>query len=499
MTVDPVVPAAVRETHSAVVLLFGDRAYKVKKPVDLGFLDFTTREARLRACQDEVRLNSRLTPDVYLGVADVIGPDGSTCDHLVVMRRMPDDRRLSTLVETGQDVTAVLRQVARDVAAFHAGAGTGAQISTAGAPTALAARWRANLDGLREHAPYLDRDVLDEVVRVEKLALRYVDGCAPLLTERVRAGLVRDGHGDLLADDVFCLDDGPRVLDCLEFDDQLRWMDVLDDVCCLAMDLERLGAPTAADRLLADYEEFSGVPQPVSLRHHYVAYRALMRAKVAAIRGAAAADPPARAAALDESARLVRIAREHLEQGRVRLVVVGGPPASGKSTLAGALADRLGATLLSSDRVRKEAHGVDPHVHAPAGLDEGLYDEESTRRTYQALASLAAGFLTRGETVVVDASCTRRWQRDVLAGAARSALAELAELQCWAPADTLQARLRDRGNTPDPFSDAGFEVGRALAQRTEDWPTAVRVDTGGRLADGLGAALTALGQGRGTS
>ena len=482
-------PAAVRETHSAVVLLWGDRAYKAKKPVDLGFLDFSTRQARLRACHEEVRLNRRLTPDVYLGVADVIGPDGELCDHLVVMRRMPDERRLSTLVEAEADVSTVVRQIARDVAAFHARAPTGVEIAQSGSPQALTGRWRSNIDGVRRHAT---TSVAGDIDRVERLALRYVDGRGTLLAERVRAGLVRDGHGDLLAGDVFCLDDGPRVLDCLEFDDRLRWMDVLDDVCCLAMDLERLGARAAAEQLLAAYEEFSGTSQPVSLRHHYVAYRALMRAKVAALRAAGTGDDPVHETAVAQTATLVRVALGHLEEGRVRLVVVGGPPASGKSTIAGAVADRLGATLLTSDRVRKEVHGRDPCRHAPAALDQGLYDEQATRRTYQELAALAASLLRRGENVVVDASFTRGWQRQLLSDVARDTSADLDELRCSAPASTRQDRLRARRRDPAYLSDADAEVGAALAARTEAWPTALVVDTGGRRVDAISDAHSAL-------
>lgn len=493
MTAERMLPAQVRETHSAVVILLGDRAYKVKKPVDLGFLDFRTRQSRERACHAELELNRRLAPDVYLGVADVLGPDGQPCDHLVVMRRMPDDRRLSALVAAGADVSAVVRHLARDVAVFHSHAATGPQISRAGSPEALTARWRSNIAGIREQAQTDPGLVdLDLVARVEHLALRYIEGRAELLTERAAAGLVRDGHGDLLADDIFCLDDGPRVLDCLDFDDELRWMDVLDDVACLAMDLERLGSAAAAQQLLVDYEEFSGEPAPASLRHHYVAYRALMRAKVTALRASEVTDPEQRSAILADVDRLVRLARQHCERGRVRCVLVGGPPASGKTTVAAGLAERMGAALLSADRVRKQAHGLDPRQHAPAAVDAGLYQEEATRRTYEELAALAGRLLVRGQSVVIDASCTWSWQRETLRQAAQAAVADLTELRCSAPTAVLQGRLRGRVQTPDALSDAGPAVGAALADRAEPWPTASVVDTGGRVQDAVEAAAAAI-------
>src|SRR5665647_1118038 len=330
--------AAVRETHSAVVVLLGDRAYKIKKPVDLGFLDFRSVESRREACHRELALNRRMTPDVYIGVADVTGADGAPCEHVLVMHRMPDERRLALLVRNGVEVRNDLRQLARDVAAFHASAPTDQAITSCGSAEALTERWRSNTEGLRELGPMLvTKATLDEI---EELALRYVGGREPLLSSRMRAGLVRDGHGDLLAEDIFCLADGPRALDCLDFDDRLRWMDVLDDVATLAMDLERLGALQAAQSWLSDYAEFSGVAQPVSLSHHYIAYRAVMRAKVAAIveRGSAQADS---AAAAEQTRTLALLGLSHLRAGRVRLILLGGGPASGKSTLAEAWAMRF--------------------------------------------------------------------------------------------------------------------------------------------------------------
>ncbi len=177
-----------------------------------------------------------------------------------------------------------------------------------------------------------------------------------------------DGHGDLLAEDIFCLDDGPRVLDCLEFDDRLRYVDGLDDAAFLAMDLEQLGTPEAAAFFLAEYSEYSGDPTPASLRHHYVAYRAFVRAKVSLIQarqGAPGTETAAR--------RLITAALRHLRASAVGLTLVGGLPGSGKSTLSGALADRLGVTLLSSDRLRKELAGIPAEQPAAARYKE-LHD-----------------------------------------------------------------------------------------------------------------------------
>ncbi|HET8768137.1 MAG TPA: AAA family ATPase [Pedococcus sp.] len=466
--------ADVRETHSAVVVLLGDRAYKVKKPVDLGFLDFTTLESRTAAISRELRLNRRTAPDVYLGTLEVRDAGGTVCDHLLVMRRMPEDRRLATLVRAGVDVTVPLRQLARDLAAFHSTARTGAAVDACGSPEALRGRWVDNLRGLRQHpVDTVPPQLLDQV---EQLALEFVEGRAPLLQSRIDAGLVRDGHGDLLADDVFCLEDGPRALDCLDFADELRWMDVLDDAACLATDLERLGDPRAGERFLHDYEEFSGRRQPPALRHHYTAYRAVMRAKVAAIRAGAHGLPSGPDA--DEVRQLLDIGLAHLLQGRVRLVLVGGGPGSGKSTLSSGLADRLGAVLMASDPERKALMGLDPTSHAPAAFGEGIYTREATERTYASLADRARVLLGLGETVVVDASFSEAAQREVFRQVGATTSTPVAELVCTATPEELERRLLRRADVPDEHSDADLAIGRRLAATADPWPEAVAVETG---------------------
>ncbi|HEY3014803.1 MAG TPA: hypothetical protein VGJ41_06815, partial [Nocardioides sp.] len=247
-----------RETHSGVVVLVGERAYKAKKAVDLGFLDFTTVDSREAACRREVELNRRLAPDVYDGVAQLHLPDG-TQEPVVVMRRMPDELRLATLVRAGEDVDVPLRALARQLAGLHARSERSPAIDAAGSGAALAARWAASFAAVREYDDVVDPG---ELAMVERMVDRFVAGRTALFDSRVTKGSVVDGHGDLIADDIFCLPDGPRALDCLDFDDRLRYVDGIDDAAFLAMDLERLGAPHLADRFLDWYAEFAGDPAP---------------------------------------------------------------------------------------------------------------------------------------------------------------------------------------------------------------------------------------------
>ncbi|MFI7296605.1 AAA family ATPase [Streptomyces sp. NPDC050121] len=470
------------ETHTAVVLFVGDRAYKVKKPVDLTFLDYTTVAARRAACEQEVALNRRFAPDVYLGVGEFHSPDADVPEPVVVMRRMPTERRLARLVRQGVDVDDALRAIARLLAAHHASAPRGPEVNEQGTRDALASRWEASFAQVRALSD--DGTAPDGVPETVRLVRRYLAGREHLFDMRIEQRRVVDGHGDLLAEDIFCLDDGPRVLDCLEFDDALRYVDGLDDAAFLAMDLEQLGAPQAAAFFLAEYGEYSGDPAPPSLRHHYVAYRAFVRAKVSLIQ-ARQGTPGAEAAVR----RLVTAALQHLRASAVGLTLVGGLPGSGKSTLSGALADRLGVTLLSSDRLRKELAGIPAEQSAAAAYGEGIYSPEWTDKTYAALLDRAASLLSRGESVVLDATWHDAQQREAALRMAERTHADLVALHCHVPSEMTAARLATRA---PGVSDADRDVATAMAVTEPPWPDAVGIDTSGSFQAAVAQALEAI-------
>ena len=475
-------PAAVAETHSATVFFLGDRAYKVKKPVDLGFLDFRSRESREAACHREVELNRRIAPDVYLGVADVHGPDGDLCDHLVVMRRMPVELRLSALVRSGAPVGEHLRHIARLVATLHARSPRSAAADEAAGAAATHRRWSANTDALISQAG----QTFDEtaVALVHGLAARYLDGRGPLFDRRVLDGMAGDGHGDLLADDIFCLPDGPRILDCLDFDEALRIGDGLADAAFLAMDLEHLGRPDLGEDFLAAYREHRGDAWPPSLAHHQVAYRAQVRAKVCAIR----ADQGDHAAAA-EARQLLDLALAHLEAGRVRLVLVGGLPGTGKSTVAAAVAEELPATLLRSDEVRQEGATDEARPQGPAPYREGQYAPDAVAAVYRTVLERAEIALGLGETVVLDASwSTSRWREEAHAVAARTC-SDLVELRCTAPPAVAAERMRHRASLGADPSEATPAIAAAMAADADPWPEAHLVDTTGAVGPTIAAAM----------
>lgn len=454
-----------RETHSGVVLFLGDRAYKFKKPVDLGFLDFREVDQRRSVCEREVELNRRMAPDVYLGVGSLDDPSGVS-EPVVVMRRLPEQYRLSNRVRSAANIGPDLTRIARVIAGFHAGASSSPAIEQAGTVAALRRRWEANLsESAQFRGTFVDPDVLDEIT---SLVRRYLDGREALFEDRIARGAIIDGHGDLTTDDVFCLPDGPRLLDCLEFDDQLRYVDRLDDVSFLAMGLEALGAGDAGRQLVAVWAALLDDPAPVSLMNHFIAYRAFVRAKVACLRAAQTGADHA-----PEVDLFAKIALSHLRAGAVKLVLVGGPPGCGKSTLAGAIADRLGMVTISSDRVRKELSGIDPSVSAAAPVGHGIYDAEHTAATYRELLRRAEMLLRRGESVVLDASWTRANERQQAVSMASDVSAEVVELRCDVDPGTAAARIARRHS----ISDADEHVATALRRETDPWPASRVIDT----------------------
>ena len=294
-----------RETHTGVVVLLGDKAYKAKKPVTTDFLDFSTTDVEQRACEHEVALNRRLAPDSYLGVAHFTGPQGGPAEPVIVMRRYADSTRLASLVKRRSAGRRAPGAIADILARFHSDAARGRAIDAEARSTPSPLRWQENLAELKRYVDtVIPRESLREITR---LAKQFIGGRAELFAERITDRRIVDGHADLLADDIFCLPEGPALLDCLEFDDHLRYVDGIDDAAFLAMDLEFLGRKDLGDHFLDEYSRRADDPAPRSLKDFYIAYRAVVRAKVDCVR----VDQGHRDAAAD-ARRHIDIALEHL-------------------------------------------------------------------------------------------------------------------------------------------------------------------------------------------
>ncbi len=471
----------IAETHTGMVFLVGDRAYKVKKPVVTDFLDFSTLERRERACSHELALNSRLAPGSYLGIAHFTAPGGLP-EPVIVMRRHPDERRLASLVRSGQPVHDQLAAVALVLSRFHAVAARGREVDAQGRVDAITQRWQENLTELARYAggvvPGIDPD---EVAEIGRLAIDYIAGRSVLFARRIGGHKIVDGHADLLADDIFCLDDGPALLDCLEFDDQLRYVDVIDDAAFLAMDLEFLGRPDLGAMFLDSYTRVAEDDAPSSLRDFYIAYRAVVRAKVDCVRHTQG-NPGAAA----DARRHLDVARDHLRAGAVRLIIVGGGPGTGKTTVARALAECLDAQVISTDDVRAEMVSLGEISGTPGVLDEGLYTRENIDAVYQGVLRRAHLGLCEGRTVILDGTWLDERHRESARHQAADSAAQLVEFACIAPLEATVGRIRSRTRTT---SQATPEIATALADRVEGtWPGAHPIDTTTALADSVAQA-----------
>ncbi|MBX5442521.1 MAG: AAA family ATPase, partial [Solirubrobacteraceae bacterium] len=436
-------PVTRRETHGAWVLLTADRAWKLRKPVRLAFLDYSTLERRLAACRAEVAVNAALAPGLYLGVRAVIA-DGDAVrvvpweaaaeplEAVVEMRRFDERDTMAARLADGRLTEADVAAVARRLAAFHAGAGR----CGAGGPSsgdAFAARVRADLDELAALAagrPGLDGDAL------RRFAAAALARRGPLLDERERRGLRRDGHGDLRAEHVVLAGE-PLVFDRLEFDPAMRCTDVAGDLAFLTMDLEALGAAWAARALVAAYAQAGGDPGGPGLHAVLAWQRAIVRLKVALLQD-------------DEDAltRLAPLAERLAWRERVpAALLVSGPPASGKSTLAGRIAEAAGLPVVSTDVVRKGLHGV----AATTRLGAEAYGEDVTERVYAEVGRRAAEAAREHGGVVVDATARsprlRRLLLDALDG-----IGPRVALVCRAAPETLAERARRRAPPPPPVA-----------------------------------------------
>ena len=468
-----------RQTHISYVFLAGDYVYKIKKPVRFSFLDASSLARRHQLCLDEVRLNRRLAPDIYLGVVAIIqsgsgelalsaeavgaAEAGAVVEWAVWMRRMSEAAMLDRMVAGGKVSIAQIHAVASRLAAFHLAAAAG-QAWKYGAAAAIWRLMRGNLEELaRDRADTIAPAQLDEL---ERFAHRTIESRWSLLNRRALGGRVCEGHGDLRCEHVSLDGETITIIDCVEFSERLRYVDVASDVGFLAMDLDRLGAFGLSDELVGAYREASGDADLPLLIPLYKFHRALVRAKVESLTSRDAAIAPAvRDAAAAAAGRYVALALDYVRESRPAMVVVCGLSGSGKSTVARHLADRLGFEWLRSDEIRKRVAGVAPTERLSDSYAAGAYSHEFTRKTYAALLGEAAARLRDGAGVIVDATFAAPTHRAEARALAARVDVPLLFVECTASHDEIVRRLTARARRPDEVSDAG--VATYLGQRNE--------------------------------
>lgn len=501
------------QTHVSLVFLAGERAYKVKKPVDLGFLDFRTVEAREAACAEEVRLNEALAPGVYRRVAWVtresdgslrVDGEGKPVEPVVEMLRLPRERMLDALLERGEVDNALVESLAALIARFHATAPTGPGIDEHGSPAAIAANVRENTEQTRAfaHAPGAHAGVRTLSPRLHRFlaerAEAFVAAERTLLERRVGEGHIREGHGDIHAGNVCVLPGGILVYDRIEFTPRFRCGDTVADIGFLAMDMDGRGFRGFAALLARRYAEHSGDRDLPGLLPFYKAYRAVVRGKVLSM---AAADP-----VLDEAEREAR-RRAAMRSFALAatydlppcLVLTCGLPGSGKTTAARAIARPFEAVLLRSDVQRKRLAGLRPTEAAAAPYGEGIYRQALTDETYGALLDDAVSALRSGRSVVVDASFATAARRAPFVEAARELGLPVVVAHVEVPEAVARTRLEAREHDPGEVSDADLEVRRRMAEGFEsprETPLVAAVDGLAVGEEATAAVLDELVSGR---
>ena len=481
------------ETHASWVLLAGERAYKVKKPVDFGFLDFSTLAARRRFCEEEVRLNRRLAPGLYLGVvaicgsedAPMVGGDGPALEYAVAMRRFDEQARLDRVAARGGLERRHVDRLARDIARFHASAptvgggepwGSASEVMTHALDNFRATRDGGAAAGLLTPELLRRLDALERWTRAEHARL------APTIEDRRAGGFVRECHGDLHLANMALIDDIVVPFDAREFSPGLRWTDVMAEVAFTVMDLHRLGQAGAARRFLNGWLEHSGDYAGLAVLPFYLAYRAMVRAKVAALRGGQIEEPAGRDAAARELAGAVALAGHFTEARERCLVITSGVSGSGKSRLAAALVEGGSWIRLRSDVERKRIAGLGPSERSGSETGTGLYAPAATEMTYRRLHALARTVLAAGYPVIVDATFLERRRRAAFRECAVEAGVPFAILAVDAPAALLESRVARRASAGTDASEATVDVlRRQLRDREPLDPTeaacTVRIDT----------------------
>ncbi len=498
----------IHQTHISVVFLAGSYAYKVKKPVDMGFLDFTTLEQRRHFCHEEVRLNRRLAREVYLGVVPVSVEDGALrvdgrgvpVEYAVRMRRLPAEATLERRLLREESLTDALEKLGRKIAMFHAGAEAGPRVSRYGSWEVVAGNARENLLQSRGHrGGTVSAAVFD---RIGALVEERLEELRTLIESRARDHVTRDSHGDLHLDHVYFFPDREPpedlvVVDCIEFNERFRYADPISDVAFLAMDLAYHGRRDLARVWVDAYFAFAEDASGRRLLPFYRSYRAAVRAKVD---GMLAQEPEVSVAERDAAVQRARghwlMALAELEQPARRpcLVLVAGLPGTGKSTVARGLAEAAGLHVIRADAVRKGLAGLPPDAPAAAGLDEGIYTPAWTERTYAACLDQAEEILFQGGRVVVDATFWQEARRSPFLDAGIRWGIRTLLLQLVAEPEAVKARLQARTAGP---SDADWAIYRRLAERWEDPSAATErtratVDASGEPSEVVTAAMAVL-------
>lgn len=473
------------ETHISWVILTGAYAYKIKKPVNLGFLDFSNLERRRFFCEEEIRLNRRLAPGIYLAVVPISGPEedpvvdgkGTAIEYAVKMVQFAQEAQLDGMLERNALEPWQIDAFAHLIAEFHHNISISTTEDEYGVPARVWQPMAENFAQIRERID--DERLLEALAEVERWSRSTFDILGSVLAKRKADGFIRECHGDMHLRNLAWIDNRPVAFDGIEFNPDLRWIDVISEIAFLVMDLQDRGRSALAQRFLNGYLELSGDYAGLRLLPLYLVYRAMVRAKVCAIRLAQGQPDEERAGLEAEFSRYLSLARSYTRMDPPRLLITRGLSGSGKSTLSRRLLEILPAIRVRSDVERKRLFGMAALESGRSAPVEGIYSTDASARTYERLHELASVVLDAGSTVIVDATFLRRDQREPFERLAREKRVGYAILEFVAAEQTLRQRLRQRRDDASDADQAVLDHQLATYEplAPEEQGTCVKIDT----------------------
>lgn len=464
------------ETHISWVILTGEYVYKIKKPMNFGFLDFSTLEKRGFYCREEVRLNQFFAAELYLDVVTINGePDnpkingsGPILEYAIKMREFPQDCLFTELHKHHKITPELIDQLAALIADFHSKTPIAAEDSIFGTPNSVHAPVQQNFDQI---APLLsDANDLKRLQHLAAWANQQFNKHHALLTQRKQQGFIRDCHGDLHLGNIILYKNKPMIFDRLEFNDEFRWTDVMADVAFLIMDLEDHQQFAFANRFLNAYLQITGDYAGLAILPYYQAYRAMVRAKISLFRLSQPGLSEQEQQAVKQKYRgLIKLAEHYafpeqepreLQQNVITpsLYITHGLTGSGKSSVARYLVEQIAAIQISSDVERKRMFGLTAKTQTQSELNKGIYDPSVTLQTYEQLKKLATTIIEAGYSVIVDATFIKFAHRELFKQLAQALQVPFIILHCEAPHEYLQKWIQERQMQKNDPSEAGLEV-----------------------------------------
>lgn len=445
------------ETHISWVLLAGEFAYKIKKPVDFGFLDFSTLEKRERCCRDELRLNQRLAEQLYISVVPIsgtadapeLGVSNSVIEYAVKMHRFPQENLFDVIANADGLLNAPMQDLADRIAHFHLTAPSTPTESSLGEPQGIHHWFNENFQQIKSQLKGDDdRQKIDEL---QQWGNQQFGDIEILLEQRKANGFIRECHGDLHLGNIVAIDNQAICFDCIEFNDELRWVDVLSELAFLFMDIDRHGYLELAYELLNRYLEITGDYEGLAVFRYYLVYRALVRAKVTLLKQTTEPD-------WAQYRHYIELALKYIQPAEPILMVTMGYSGSGKSRWARKLIGPLAAIQLRSDVERKRLFNLKAQDRSGSSLNDGIYSQSAGELTYTRLQKLAGQLIHANFSVIVDAACLKFEQRNLFRSVAERLSVKFLLLNFTAPPSLLRQRVAKREKKQDDASEAGESV-----------------------------------------